>query len=280
MLNAVITIAEVAGGIYSGRLSLLSDALHNLSDVAALVLSYLAIKLANKANDDKYTFGYKRSTVLAAFINAAALGLISLFLFKEAYIKLVTPQPVKGSIVILVALIGFAANTIGMYLLQGGSRGDMNIRTAFLHLLSDALASLGVVCGGVIIICTKAYWVDPLLTIIIGIYVLKASYDILKQATNILMQGVPANIDLKQVVRTIEDVKGVAGVHHVHIWALDERHISLDAHVTIEDRLLSETEDILRRIKHGLKENYGISHVTLQFEQRECISSCPFETAI
>lgn len=182
MLNAAITIAEAAGGIYSGSLSLLSDALHNLSDVAALVLSYLAIKLANKPNDDRYTFGYKRSTVLAAFINAAALGLISLILFKEAYIKLVTPQPVKGNIVILIALIGFAANTVGMYLLQGVSRGDMNIKAAILHLFSDALASLGVVCGGVIIIYTKAYWVDPLLTIIIGIYVLKASCDVLKQA--------------------------------------------------------------------------------------------------
>lgn len=279
ILNAGITLAEAAGGIYSGSLSLLSDALHNLSDVAALVLSYLAIKLANRANDERYTFGYRRSTVLAAFVNAAVLVIISIFLFKEAYLKLLTPQPIREGIVIAVALLGFVANAIGVYLLEGGSRGDMNIRAAFLHLFSDALASLGVVCGGVIIIYTRAYWIDPLLTILIGVYVLKASYDILKQATNILMQGVPANIDLKQVIRAIEQVEGVEGVHHVHIWALDEQRISLDAHVTIADRMLSETEEILTGIKEKLEENYGISHVTLQLEQRECIGSCPFETA-
>ena len=173
LLNLAITVAEVIGGIYSGSLSLLSDALHNLSDMLSIVVSYFAIKISQKSNDEKRTFGYKRSTIIAAVVNSTVLIVISLFLFKEAYSKFINPEKINGVIVIWVALIGLIANALGAYLLSKGSKEDINMKSTYLHLISDALSSVGVVIGGIIIYYFNIYWVDPLLTIIIGIYVLE-----------------------------------------------------------------------------------------------------------
>lgn len=270
-LNFVITIAEVVGGIYSGSLSLISDALHNLSDMLAIVVSYFAIKISQKSTDERRTFGYKRATILAAVINSTVLIIISVFLFKEAYSKFRYPEIINGVIVIWVALIGLIANVVGAYLINKGSHEDMNMKSTYLHLISDALSSVGVIIGGVLIYYFNIYWIDPLLTIIIGLYVLKESYEILKQAANILMQGVPENININEIVKEIEEIDNVQNVHHVHVWGLNERNIFFEGHVNLkEDILVSETVKVYGNIEHELKEHFGIKHITIQFEYNYC----------
>ena len=271
LLNLIITATEVIGGVYSGSLSLISDALHNLSDALSIVVSYFAIKMSQKSNDEKRTFGYKRSTILAAVINSTVLIIISFFLFKEAYSKFITSAKINGAIVIWVALIGLLANALGAYLLHKGSKEDINMKSAYLHLLSDALSSIGVVVGGVVIYYFNIYWVDPLLTVIIGLYVLKESYEILKQAVNILMQGTPENIDINEIVEELEEIEEIKNIHHIHVWGLTENTIFLEAHVNLrQDILISETSKIYESIEHELKEHFGISHITLQFEFNGC----------
>ncbi|MEZ0536721.1 cation diffusion facilitator family transporter [Caldicellulosiruptoraceae bacterium PP1] len=271
ILNFIITIAEVIGGLYSGSLSLISDALHNLSDGLSIVVSFFAIKISQKNNDEKRTFGYKRSTIIAALFNSTVLIIISFFLFKEAYFKFITPGKIKGVIVIWVALIGLFANTLGAYLLHKGSKEDINMKSAYLHLFSDALSSVGVVLGGILIYYYNSYWIDPLLTIIIGLYVLKESFEILKQAINILMQGTPENINIKDIVEKLQEIENIKNIHHVHVWGLNENTILFEAHVNLKsDILISETSKIYEEIEHELKEHFGISHITIQFEFNCC----------
>jgi len=269
LLNFVITAAEVIGGIYSGSLSLLSDALHNFSDGIAIIFSYIAIKIASKDKDEQKTFGYKRTTILAALLNSIVLIAISIFLFKESYIKFINPEPINGMVVVWVALVSLIANFIGVLLLQKGSKGDMNIKSSYLHLLSDALSSLGVVIGGIIIYYFNIYWIDPLLTVLIGLYVMKESFDIVQKSINILMQGVPEEIDVVAIAQDLQKVAGVENVHHVHVWSLDESNINFEAHVNIEDMLVSDTKEIMEEIEHRLL-HFGITHPTIQFEHNCC----------
>jgi len=270
LLNFLITAAEVIGGIYSGSLSLISDALHNLSDGLSIIISYYAIKLSGKPNDIKKTFGYKRASIMAALLNASVLIGISIFLFKEAYDKFINPHPVNGGVVIWVALVGLIANILGVLLLQKGSHGDLNIKSAYLHLLSDAMSSMGVVIGGALILWFKVYWVDPLLTVLISIYVLKESIGILKEAINILMQSTPENIDIHKIAEELTKINGVEDVHHVHVWSMNEHNVNFEAHVNVRDMPVSETRVISERIEHILNEHYGANHVTLQFEHKGC----------
>jgi len=270
LLNFGITAVEIIGGIYSGSLSLISDAIHNFSDAISIVISYVAIKISKKENDENKTFGYKRSGILAAVINSSVLIIISIFLFKEAYTKFMHPTPINGFIVIWVALIGIVANALGAYLLHAGSKEDMNVKAAYLHLFSDTLSSLGVVIGGILIYFYKIYWVDSILTILIGLYVLKESFEILKDAVNILMQGVPENIDIEKVAEVIKSIDGVKDIHHVHLWSLDEKNIVFEAHLNVNDMRVSETKIINEKVKEELHENFEITHVTLQFEFNGC----------
>jgi len=269
LLNFIITAAELVGGICSGSLSLISDSLHNFSDGISIIISYIAIRISNREKDIKRTFGYKRATILAALINSSVLIVISIYLFKEAFDKFINPQDINGGMVIWVALIGLIANIAGVVLLQKGSKDSMNIKSSYLHLLSDALSSVGVVIGGILIYYFKIYWVDPLLTVLIALYVLKESYEIVKEAIQILMQGIPENLDVEEVVKGLEKIDAVENVHHVHIWSLDENNINFEAHVNIKDMLVSETGKILKEIEHELL-HYEINHVTIQFEYRGC----------
>ncbi|WP_035796708.1 cation diffusion facilitator family transporter [Clostridium akagii] len=270
LLNFAITAVEIIGGLYSGSLSLISDALHNLSDAIGIIISYIAIKISKKENDKNRTFGYKRSGILAAVINSSVLIIISVFLFKEAYTKFMNTTSINGLIVIWVALIGIVANTLGAYLLHGGSHEDMNVKATYIHLFSDALASLGVVIGGILIYFFKIYWVDSVLSVLIGLYVLKESFEILKDAVNILMQGVPENIEIDKVAGVITSIQGVEDVHHVHLWSLDEKNINFEAHVNVKDMMVSETKEIYEKIQKELHEHFGITHVTIQFECNCC----------
>jgi len=271
LLNFLITIAEIIGGVYAHSLSLLSDALHNLSDGLALIVSYFALKLAQKGSDEKRTFGYKRSTILAAVVNSSVLIILSALLLREAYLKFLNPEPIAGKIVIYVALVGLVANTLGAFLLHRGSQEDINLKSAYLHLFSDALSSAAVVLGGFLIYYYHIYWVDPVLTIIVSIYVLKESFSILMSATNILMQGVPEDIDVITIVQELKKIEEIQDVHHVHLWGLNDKDLFFEAHVNLKyDALLSQTNKVYERIEHVLKEHFGINHLTIQFEYNCC----------
>ena len=270
VLNFIITIAQIVGGLYAGSLSLISDALHNFSDGIAIMISYLAIRIGQRENDEKRSFGYKRATILAAVLNAFFLIAISAFLFKEAYIKFLDPKPINGGVVIWVGLIGLVANFIGMLLLQQGAKGSLNIRASYLHLLTDTMSSIAVVLGGVLIYYYSVYWIDPILTVAIALYILKESYGIVKKAFHILMQGAPENIDLKEILADILLIDGVLGVHHVHVWNMDEHSIYFEAHVMIRDMLISEAAPVHDAIETKLAE-YGIGHATIQFEFEGCL---------
>lgn len=266
LLNILITAVETVGGVLSGSLSLITDALHNLSDVLAVVISYYAIKISQRQGDAKKTFGYRRASILAALLNSTVLIGISIFLLREAWEKFQDPREIDGMLVIWVALVSLAANFFSLLLLRRSVRGDMNLKSTYLHLLSDTLTSLGVIVAGALILLFKAYWVDPVLTVIISLYILWECVAILRKAVNILMQGVPDNMDIGELEARVGEIPGVAGVHHVHVWCLDENHVNFEAHVDVQDMAVSCTREITKDVERMLHEKYGISHVTLQYE--------------
>ena len=270
-LNFIITIAEVVGGLISNSLALISDSLHNLSDAGAILLSYIAIKISGKAHTLKRTFGYRRIQIIVALFNASVIILVSLFLFREAYERFMNPSPVQGEIMFIVAFIGLVANAVSVFLIKGGTKDNINIKSAYLHLLIDTLSSVAVVVGGIIIYFYNIFWIDPLLTAIIGIYVIKEGYSIIKEAYNILMQSTPANINLINIKSSLEGIKEVSNLHHVHVWQLDEKNIFFEGHIDlVENFTVKEIEIIQKKIKDILFQKYDINHVTIQAEFDSC----------
>ena len=270
VLNFAITVAEVIGGLVSGSLSLISDALHNLSDGFAIIISYIAIRLNQKPKSLQFTFGLKRAEILAAVINASTLIVICFFLFREAYSRLVSPSPISGGIMAGVATIGLLANVAGTLLLRSGAEKSINIRAAYLHLFSDALSSVAVILGGLAIFFFGITWLDPVLTILISLYVLKQSYAIVKDAVNVILMASPAYLSLQAIQRELESIPGVRNIHHVHVWRLGENDVHFEAHVEVEDMRISETSRLLKKMETLLRRRFRISHVTLQFESDIC----------
>jgi len=270
LLNFVITIVEIVGGVMAGSLSLISDALHNFSDGISVVVSYVALKLKLRENSYRHTFGLKRAEIFAAVINSSVLVVISVYLFYEAVVRIMHPEPVVGRLMMGVAAVGLLANVLGVLLLQPDSKHSMNIKSTYLHLLSDAVSSVGVILGGVAITFWKLYWVDPVLTIVIGLYILRESYHILIQAVHVLMEGAPRDISLEAVRDAVEAFSEVQDIHHIHIWTVGENDIHLEGHVNIEDMLISKSCDLHDQIEHILQEKFGIQHITLQFECEQC----------
>ena len=270
MLNFIITIAEIIGGIFSGSLSLISDALHNFSDGISVILSYVAIKLKSKSTSQKHTFGLKRAEILAAVINSSVLIIISLFLFYEAGKRLWNPSVVDAKIMSLVAAIGLIANIAGTLLLKRDSKGSMNIKSSYLHLLSDAVSSAAVIIGGIAIYFWNIYWLDPVLTILIGIYIIRESFFILSDAVHILMEGAPDNISVEEIQKEVEKIKEVQDIHHIHMWMVGENDIHIEAHVNVDDMLISESGLLYSKIEEVMRTKFNIKHVTLQFECNQC----------
>ena len=271
VLNFLITAVETAGGLLSGSLSLLSDALHNLSDAAALIISLVAMRLGARGNSEERTFGYKRAEIIAAFVNSLALIVISVFLFKEAAVRFLHPAPINTGLMFAVALVGLAANAASAFMLKSGAEGNLNMRAAYLHLLSDALSSVGVVLGALCIRYLGLNWVDPLLTVIIDVYVLYEGYGIAADALRVLMNYAPEGLDLRLIEKEIIALEGVADLHHAHLWTLSERDIHFEAHVnTAADLRLSEACLLREKIEKLLHERYDINHATLQIEYRGC----------
>lgn len=270
-LNFFITIVEVAGGLLSGSLSLLSDALHNFSDAISVIISYIALVLSRRANTPERTFGYKRAEVIAALFNSAVLIIISFFLFKEAIVRFLEPTTIHTITMIIVAAFGLIANLIAVLLLRGESKGNLNIRSAYLHLLSDTFSSVGVIIGGIFIHYYQILWIDPLLTILIGLYILRESYFILKESLNILIQATPVEINLNEVVAKIKEFPEVKNAHHVHIWRLNDKNIHLEGHIEMDANWrLCDTDGIRLKIEKMLMQQFNIDHITLQMESDVC----------
>ena len=270
-LNLAITIAEIIGGLISNSLALLSDAIHNLGDTFAVLLAYIANRISKKDATEKKTFGFKRIEILAALLNAVVLIVIIIFLFIEAYRRFQSPEPIKGLVMFIVATVGLIANLVAVMLLKDGSKSNINIRAAYLHLLGDTISSIAVIVGSVLIYFFQVYWLDPLITILIGLYIIKEAFSILKEAVNILMQSTPSTIDLHEVVLEIEKHKDINNVHHVHSWKLDDTQIHFEGHIDLDKNLsISEADLIRAELETMLRNKFGISHVTIQFEYNCC----------
>lgn len=273
LLNLVITVAEVIGGILSGSLALISDALHNFSDAVSVIISYAALKLRSRDHSHRHTFGLKRAEIFAAVINSGVLVAVSIFLFYEAVVRLLAPPEVSGGLMTVVAAIGLVANVAGTYLLHRDAQTSINIRSSYLHLLSDAVSSVGVMAGGFAIYYWGIYWVDPLLTIIIGVYIVRASFQILSQAVHILMEGAPPEVSLQEVQRAVEALPEIQDIHHVHMWLVGEKDVHFEAHVNIRDMMTSESDRLRNQVQEILARQFGIFHATIQFECNQCPDS-------
>jgi len=266
-LNMLITVAEVVGGLLSGSLALLSDSLHNFSDSMSLLASYFAIKIGERRANEKYTFGYKRAEILVAFINSAVLVGVSLLLLVEAYRRFKNPEPIDGPLMLGVALIGLLANLLSVLLLHGHAHG-LNVRSAYLHLLSDTLSSVAVVAGGVAIIKWDVIWVDSLVTALISLYIFREAYEILRESVEVLMEASP-NLDLGAIKDEIESIPGVKNAHHFHAWRIGENEVHFECHVDVDDMPLGEAQRIIDEVEDRLRK-FGITHVTVQLEVDRC----------
>ncbi len=269
LLNSLITVAEFLGGLFSGSLALISDSLHNLSDSVAGILTHWTLKLSSKARNEKYTFGYKRAEIISAFINSSVLIVLAVLLFREAIVRFMNPETISAGIMLPVAILGLIANSASVIFLHEHAEHNLNIKSEYLHLLSDALSSVAVVLGGIIIAVWKKSWVDPLLTIIIAIYMSFESIKILKETINILMEGCPNSVCLPELEKDVLGIKGVNDIHHVHSWRLSDEDTLFEAHVNVSNINIKGTKAIREAIEHVLNEKYGINHSTIQFEFNE-----------
>ncbi|HBZ66218.1 MAG TPA: cation transporter [Bacteroidales bacterium] len=270
-LNLLITIAELVGGILSGSLALISDALHNAGDTIAVALSFLALRIGNKKADERRTFGYKRIEILTALLNASLLIAISVFLIIEAIDRFIKPTPVEGGLMLVVALIGLIANLVGVMLLHPHSHGSINIKAAWLHLIGDTVSSVAVVVGGIAIMWLNVIWIDPVITIGVALYLVKESWNIVYETTNILMQGAPRDFPFDNLIREATSIEGISDIHHIHLWNLDDQTLHFEAHICLsQDMSLSEADRIRGLLEGRLKEMFHIGHVTLQTEYHGC----------
>ena len=267
LLNILITAAQVIGGLISGSLALLSDALHNFSDVLSLVVSYAANKLSKKKASIHRTFGYKRAEILAAFINASTLIIVAVLLIIEAIKRFQNPQEIESNLVIWLSVLGIVANGLSVLLLKKDSEVNMNMKSAYLHLLTDMMASVAVLIGGLLMKYYEVFWVDSVLTFAIALYLIWMGFDLLKDSTKVLMLFTPEDIPIKKIVEEINSFKAIKNVHHVHVWQLNEEEIHLEAHIDFnEDITLSQFDVILHEIEDLVSKKYDINHVNIQPE--------------
>jgi cobalt-zinc-cadmium efflux system protein len=270
ILNIAITVVQILGGILSGSLALLSDALHNFSDVLSLVVSYIANKLTKKKASLQKTFGYKRAEILAAFINAISLIIVALLLIFEAIERFQSPEVIKSNLVIWLSLIAILGNGFSVLLLKSDANTNMNMKSAYLHLLTDMMASVAVLFGGLLMKYYQIYWVDSVLTFVIALYLIWMGLDLLKRSTKVLMLFTPEAIPVQKIVTTINTFKAIKNVHHVHVWQLNEDEVHLEAHIDFhEDITLSKFDEILQDIEHLVLKEYDINHVNIQPEFRK-----------
>ena len=271
LLNIIITAAQVIGGLVSGSLALLSDALHNFSDVMSLIISLVANKLVKQKASLKRTFGYKRAEILAAFINAASLILVAIFLVFEAIERFQNPQEIESNLVIWLSVIAILGNGFSVLLLRGNADDNMNMKSAYLHLLTDMMASVAVLIGGLLMKFYQIWWIDSVLTFAIAVYLIVMGWNLLKDSFKVLMLFTPESTSVNAIVGYIQSIEIVKNVHHVHIWQLNEDEIHLEAHIDFnKDISLSEFDLVLNAIEELVYHKYDINHINIQPEFGKC----------
>lgn len=269
-LTASFMAVEFAGGWLSGSLALISDAGHMLTDVLALGLSLLAIKFAAAPANGRQTYGFYRLEILAALVNGVVLILLSGYIFYEAYQRFRSPAEIRSGLMILVALAGLLVNLAGFLILRSSSRDSLNVRGALLHVAGDLLSSVAVVAGGLVIRFTGWLLVDPILSALIGLVILKGAFDLVRESVDILLEAAPVGIESREVEQAMMSVPGVRAVHHLHLWSLSSGINALSAHVQIDDQMTSQSDALLARINEMLEERFGIAHSTVQMECDTC----------
>jgi cobalt-zinc-cadmium efflux system protein len=270
--NVILMVLELVGGLISRSLSLLSDAGHMLTDSLAVFLSYLAIRWGRLPATHRRTFGYHRAEILVALANGVALLAIAGYIFYEAFLRFFNPQEIRTGILLAVASVGFAGNLFGVFVLRGESHDNLNVRSAFFHILADTLSSVGVIAGGVVIWLTGWYLVDSLIGLIIGGIVLRGAVDLILEAGEILLEATPRDIDMTALQQEVERVPGVKGVHDIHVWTIGSGRRALSAHVMTDDITTRQGQEIACRVRAVLEEKFAITHTTIETECDSCLS--------
>ncbi len=264
-LTLAILVIELAGGLLSHSLALLSDAGHVLTDVFALGLAWFAIEQAKRPADQRRSYGYQRVGILAALLNALTLMVIVLAIAVEAVRRLMAPVPVEAGVVIITALLGISVNAFVILLLRGGGP-SLNLRAALLHVTGDVAASVGVVVAGVVIVLTGWLYIDPILSLAIAALIAYGAWKIVRETVNLLMEGTPREINLPAITRQITSTPNVSGVHDLHVWALSSEQVALSCHVVVGDISLGDAEHVIRDLEHRLCDRFAIGHTTIQVE--------------
>jgi cobalt-zinc-cadmium efflux system protein len=269
-LTAIIFIAELVCGYVANSLALLSDAGHMFADVMALGLSLGAVYLSQLPANSRKTFGYHRAEILAALINGITLIIIAFFIFLEAYKRLLAPEPVKSVPMLIMAVIGLIANVVIFMRLRHVAKNNLNIRSAFLHVVGDMLASFAVIAGGLVMLFTGNYLADPIISVLVGLIILRGAYGVIKEGTNILLEGVPGQIDYKALADDILKIPGVLRIHDLHVWMVSSANVMLSVHIHIDGQSPHAGQDVMSQIKEMLDKKYNILHSTIQFECACC----------
>jgi cobalt-zinc-cadmium efflux system protein len=268
--SVIILAVEVAGGIMANSLALLADAGHVFADIIALSLSWYGVKQAERPASHSMTFGYHRVGVLVAVVNALSIFAIALIIFYEAFRRLQQPPEVNSQLMLAVAIVGLGVNLFIASWLRKEQRGNLNVRSAFWHALGDALASTGVILGGVIILLTDAFVVDPIISMLIGVIIILAAWQILRDGLRVLLEATPQQIDVTRMIKSLNQITGVRGVHDIHVWSITPHLHAMSCHVLIDDLATSEAASIREKIKEVLGRQYSIEHATLQMECEQC----------
>jgi len=267
ILNIIITLSQIVGGIFSGSLALLSDAMHNFSDVLSLVIAYVANRFAARPSSPSKTFGYKRAEILATLFNASVLLGIGIFLIIESFHKFYHPEIVNSIWVIGLGALSILLNAVSVLLVKDDADNNMNIKAAYLHLLSDVMTSIAVVIGGILMYYYQLFWVDPVVSLIIAIYLIWASFGLIKESAAILMQFAPKSINIDELVSRVKEEVKIENIHHIHLWRLDDHHIHLEAHLDFTENItIEESNKIIDKLEKSLHEKFNIKHTTFQCE--------------
>ena len=272
-ITGLMTVVELVGGLLSNSLALLGDAGHMFTDTLALGLSVVALSLARRPASQTRTYGFHRAEVLAALANGTILVLICGFIFYEAYQRFVDPPEVRGGVMLGVAAVGLLANLVGILILRSASRDNLNFRGAFLHMWGDTISSVGVIVAGVIILATDWTMVDPIISIFIGLLLLRGAANLVLESSDILLEAVPKHLDVTLISNALKEIEGVKDIHDVHLWTITSGIYALSCHLQIEDRMVSSSSHIVEEVNRALSQKFGIGHSTLQLECEECENS-------
>jgi cobalt-zinc-cadmium efflux system protein len=270
VMNLIIPVVQIYGGILSGSMALISDALHNLSDFISLMINYAALLIGRRGPTNKHTFGYKRVEIFATLISVALLYGAGIYIAIEALHRFQTPRPIAGQLVIWIALLGFTGNIISALMLHAGSKVNLNMKSAFLHMLSDAATSLVVAILGIVWLFRPWFWLDPIFCWLIVGLILYGGWDLLKDSVLILMNATPAGIDLQDIQKALESIDGIKEIHDLHVWNPSAENIALAVHITVPDQMLSDVDDLAAKARNMLFEKFRIDHPVLQFESNSC----------